>query len=346
MQAVGEFGQQVGRLPGAGEFQSALGLERLYGVDRGTSAQLLRQLRPGRGGATGLGEDMLASLVADALAEGLEGSEITEHLAHIAEMQEQAASRGMKIQSETLSAMAIGLGHALGLEGVRGGQVAGQLAGAAQSVVTQGARGPIDIQMLRAAGFRPELGQQSFFGARRKLANIEQGGFDADTMFDLLSNLTAGVGSEEEAGYTLERALGSAGVTVGPEEAIKMARGLAGGREAFAATLEHAKETGGIRTAEGVGKALDSADFKALTGTIRAQNAIQDKLLSAGSDMVGNVQKLQLQAASLADKMGDLAPHMGKVVDNIVTLSKGVEMLVDKINEWAANGTSPVPRQP
>lgn len=339
MGAIGEMGGAIGRAPGAGEFQSALGLERLYGVDKGTSAQLLRQQRPGRGGSTGLGEDMLASLVADAVGSGLEGSEITEHLAHIADLQEQAASHGLKVQSESLSQMARGLSGALGLEGTRAGAVAGQFAGAAQGVVTQGARSPMDIQMLRAAGYSPEGGQKSFLSARRKLANIGEGGFDAGTMFDVLKNVVGGSGDEEEAGYVLEKALGSMGVQVGTEEAIKMARGVAGGREAFAATVEQA---GGIRTAEGVGKALDSADFKALTATMRAQNAVQDKLLSAGQDVVGNVQRMQLVAAGLADKIGDLAPMMGKVVSGVETVGNGLEMLIDKINEWNANG----PRQP
>lgn len=321
------FARGVGGRFNRGQFEQAHAAETLFGVEQGTAASLFRAQRAGRGGGTRDPVNMLAKAIGAATAQGLDGSEINEYLEQLASMQSDAASKGLKIDTETLTSMGVALSRGLGLEGAQAGRIAGNVAGIAQGVVTQGAKGPLDIQMLRAAGFDPARG--NFLETRRKLASIQEGGMDAETMFGFLSNLVDGEGDDLKRGYTLERS----GLGLGTEQAIKMSAMLKQGKGAFMSSFAGA---GGLTTNKllaGLG------DVKGITGGIRGANAVQNQMVAAGGAAASNVQMLQQQAAALATTMAtQLKPFMDPIAKNIVSLSKGIEQLVRYIGEWGASG--------
>lgn len=331
IQAGTAFTKQVGGRFNRGQFEQAHAAETLFGVDQGTSSSLFRAQRAGRGGGTRDPVNMLAKAIGAATAQGLDGSEINEYLEQLASMQSDAASKGLKIDTETLTSMGVALSRGLGLEGAQAGRIAGNVAGIAQGVVTQGAKGPLDIQMLRAAGFDPARG--NFLETRRKLASIQEGGMDAETMFGFLSNLVGGEGDDLKRGYTLERS----GLGLGTEQAIKMSAMLKQGKGAFMSSFAG---EGGL-TADKLLAGL--SDVKGITGGIRGANAVQNQMVAAGGAAAANVQMLQQQAAALATTMAtQLKPFMDPIAKNIVSLSKGIEQLVTYIGDWGTSEGIPV----
>lgn len=351
--AAGELGRMTGGRLSSSAFEQAEAARVLHGIDRGTSGQLLRQLRPGRGGATSLGENLIASAIADAVAQGLEGSEINEHLADIAALQEAAAQQGLKIQAETLQGMGIALTRGAGLQGVRGLAVAGQFQAFGARVAGEGVRGPVDVQLLRALGFEAGGGPRSYISALEKAEQLGEGGLDAGGMFRFISNLTEGAGDARTAKLPLARALRQAGIRVSLSEAEQLARATQGGESGFARRLTDAglatMQDGRLRitpgaergaTAASLSGALRSDDVQEWGRLIRQQIGIEERLLSAGQKNAGNVLKLQNTAASLADKLGDLAPTLTPIVQGISNLAKGVNVLVDMVVDMQARGTS------
>lgn len=329
IQAGTQFTGQVGGRFNRSQFEQAFAAQTLYGVDQGTSAQLFRAQRAGRGGGTRDPINMLAKAIGAATAQGLEGSEVNEYLETIASAQNDAAQRGLKIDTETLTNMGVALSRGLGLEGPQAGRIAGNIAGLAQGVVTQGAKGPIDIQLLRAAGFSPEKG--NFLESRRKLASIQEGGMDAGTMFDFMESLVGGEGDAMKRGYTLERS----GLGLGTEQAITVGEMLKRGKGAF---MQSFAGKGNLTAADLVA-GLDSKNVRSVTGALRGQIGVQNTLVGAGGAAAGNVLALQQQAAQLASTMAtSLKPFMDPIAKNIVTLSKGLEQLVRYVGEWGASG--------
>jgi hypothetical protein len=331
IQAGSQFTRQVGGRYNQGQFEQAFAAETQFGVDQSTSAQLFRQQRAGRGGTTKDATNMLAKAIGAATAQGLEGSEIGEYLDTIAQVQSQAEQKGLKIDTETFTGLGVALSRGLGLEGPQAGRIAGNITSMAQNVVTQGAKGPMDIQMLRAAGFDPEKG--NFLETRRKLA----GGMDASSTFDLLESLVGGEGDALKRGYTLERS----GLGLGTEQAIALQEKLKLGKGAFMESMAGA----GTGSASDLlaGMAMTDKSGKAttlgmLTGGIRGQNAVQDQLVAAGGAAAGNVQALQQQAAAMATTMAtSLKPFMDPITKNMVQLSKGLESLLRMVGEWGSS---------
>jgi soluble cytochrome b562 len=333
-----EFTRGVGGQAVKGQFQQAMAAQTLYGVDAGTAAQLMRAQRPGRGGTSGLGKELLPSTIADAMAQGLEGSEIGEQLAHIASLQEQAAQQGIKIQTESLQGVAVGLTKGMGLEGPRGMTVAGQIGAMGTRVAQSGAQSGMDIALLRAAGYSPEKG--NYISSLKKVESFKTGGMDVNTMFDFLQNMTGGA-TGEQAEFSLQRGLKAAGVDIGlGTEAPGIVEALAKGKGAFADLVgESGKKgakgkplfktnaAGGIEfvpgTERGAGSAADmgrefAAAAKDMGGIIRAQNAVANTLTGAGAKAAEEVTKMQKAASTLASDISTISKDFKPVTDAIV----------------------------
>ncbi len=294
-----------------------------------------------------MGESVLAHAISDALAQGLEGSEIGEYLERLVSLQEQAAQQGLKINTEAFGGMARALGG-MGLSGPQGARVAAEFQGFGARVGSSGARGPMDIQLLRSLGFSPEGGGDSYIDALMRAEKIGDGGMDANTLFDMVSNLTKGGGSTKRAGFSLQRALGSAGVKLSLEQAMGMTDAVSGGSAGFADRLRAAGlgdvDSRGQFTFAGMDKgdmtkALSSEDVQNWGKTVATQIAVEDKLLAAGQLALPEIQKLQLSAADLSKAVAALSQTdaIGQVVDGIVTLSSVIRELVDMV---AAGGIS------
>jgi hypothetical protein len=331
IQAGTQFTKQVGGRYNDQQFAQGFAAQTLKGVDLDTSAQLFRQQRAGRGGTSGDQTNMLAKTMAQATAQGLDGSEVNEYLGKIASMQADAESKGMKIDTGTLSDLSTAMSQGLGLEGPQAMRIAGNVTSAAQNMVTNGAKGPMDVQMLRASGFDPSKG--NFLETRRKMA----GGMDASSTFDLLQNLVGGEGDELKRGYTLERS----GLGLGTEQAIKVQDMLKRGKDAFMSSVGNKKGS-----AEELLSGMAMTDAKgnpttlgSMTGGIRGQNAVANTLVGAGGAAAGNVQSLQQSAATLATSMAkDLKPAMDVVTKEIKLLSTGIGELVHAITNWKMPG--------
>lgn len=339
MQALGEVGRGVGGRVSADTFGQVEAARAYYGVDRGLGAQVFRQSRPGRGGADDT--DALARGISDALRTGLEGSEVSEYLERLVGLQEQAAERGMKISTESFGGTS-GMLRAAGLEGPQAGRVAAQFTTFGQNLSDRGASSPVDIALLRAAGFDPSKGGDSYIDALEAAESPTP-----DMLFKLISNLSAGGGGSKRTGFSLRRALGSVGVSLSSQQGRALAEAAEGGMSGFKGRLEGL----GIGTVGADGKfqfnpamtgkemegKLDTAAFRELAGLQRSQIAVDNNLLIAGQNAAKQVQALEVQFADLTKIMSTLSNTKitDGLVQGIITISQNIGELVELLRRAA-----------
>lgn len=356
-QAFGQFARTTGGQPGTGEFEQGLAAQG-QGVDLGTSAALFRAQQPGRGGGTQLREDMLPSVMKDAIRDGLKGSALNEHLGRLVELQEQAASKGLKIDTEALQGMSSMLHRGMGIAGPRADTITGGFTHAVQNVLENGINGPADMAVFRAFDYKPEQGEKGFFAARHKMASGEG---REDALFNILSERVHENenGKDDEdmadnrAGLAIERVFKQLGSTIGEPEAKKMAHLVRGGKEAFAAAtpgmkLENgmlsmtpaAQEAapGGEGTAAGLTAGFDSIGRKQLGQLIAEQNKNSVDLISAGRASAANVLALQGSAAKLAESLPKAAVGLDKLVGLVGDVSWSLQGILGAIGNGSFGG--------
>jgi hypothetical protein len=225
----GMFGEYMGARGGVArvqnEFRDVMVARRLFGVGAGLAGGYGRMMQPGAGGA-GPG---IARTIATALATGLRGSLITEHLQTLVQQGRQMEQEGVRFDISNLTGSAATL-RALGMQGMQPTRVMGQMQAAARGVSARGVSGPMDLLMARAAGYRPEGGAESYAAAMNMLA----GGLSPEMMTGLLGQITQGArggdwGPQMQR-MLVRRAMGQMGVRVGPEQAGMLLQGFQGGQ--------------------------------------------------------------------------------------------------------------------
>lgn len=329
LQAYAEMARITGGSPDVATFGQVQAARVAHGVDAGTSASLLRAQRAGRGGSSALGGDLLGSAIQGALVQGLEGSEINEHLEAIAAAQEQAASQGLKIQTETLQGLGVALSKGVGLAGPQAGRVAGQLQSFSQRVAMGGASGPVDLQLLRTYGFSPNGGKDSYWNAIKAAGK----GMNADQAVDFMGRVAAG-------GHPLAfmRAMQQAGIQVSPEQAEQMFNAVQGGgggaAKAKLSSLGLIGADGMVKTSYGTAAGL-TADLGKMKGALApqvAQAGIENNLIGVGQQTLGLVQQVQANTGQIAQavaKFADLANKLvaqpvGVIADAAVEIAEAV----------------------
>jgi exonuclease VII small subunit len=325
IQQATDFARTIGGgIPGQTTMENIYGAQ-IQGVEAGTSARLLRQMRRGRGGAfiddPRRQGDVIAGAISDALVMGLEGSEVNEHLSRIAQLQESAEQQGIKLSNEGIGGFARAF-SVLGASGPQAGRLAQQFAGAGQRIAARGAQGPMDLAMMRAFGFRPGTGAAGYVGALEAMETLKGGGgMPGGQLFDLLQNVIGGVrGTSEEAEarrkLALVRSFGSMGVTMGFGQAGAMSNAFMGGRGSFESAL--AGTTAGSFLARnplmdplgiggnGAGMRGQLREIGPATALQRSQAAVADQLVVAGQKVASLQKALDFNAAKLAGGIGDL----------------------------------------
>ncbi len=309
IQLAGQLAQSIG---GRGamstdRFSQILGAQTM-GVDSGAAAGLFRQLQPGRGGTTADPQNILGRVIGDALAQGLENSEITEYLETIASVQEAASQNGIQISTEGFSRLA-GAFSGMGIQGMQASRLASQFTQAPLNVASRGVNGPVDVQMARAFGYDPSK-PGSYIGALRAM---EKAPNSPEAMQSFIQKITAGT-SGDEGSFVLRRALGQMGINTSFEQADKLMSGD------FSELPSKAADLGGQ---------LDSPVVKALAGPLQAQAGVQNELLAAGRNMLPIVQQIQGDAAKLSSTISKWAPQLKDISDMVGEGSLQIRELLD-----------------
>ena len=328
----GFFGARGGNIldPGSkGQVVEAGAAQRAYGVGTGLSGGFARM---GVAGAGGQGNATLSSAIGTALGQELKGSQIPEFLQTLVAQGREMEQSGVKFNVRNLMDTS-NVMSSLGLEGLQASRVSSGLQGAGRRTSSTGVKGPMDVLMMRAAGYNPEQGAEGYARASNRLA----GGLDEEMLTNLLGEITGGVqsgsyGSEMQI-MLLRRAIGQMGVQVGPEQAKgildrfhggEMTVGEGGGSEKDMSPAQMIKEAvsgssgvgglavraAGIQSQQiGLGKelaptiiALDNAG----RGSVRVLTRFKDELKSAARVVENFVGAVDTASKSLHAPLGAL----------------------------------------
>jgi hypothetical protein len=212
---LGQFmGARGGMAGGAqDQIQEAMAAQLRFGVGPQQAGQFARMQMAGGGGTQGAS---LATTLQGAFVTGLEGSQIPEFLETLVELGQSAEQRGLKLDPQEFVKMSMTLGRA-GFEGLQAKRVAGGFVEATRGLAERGVQTPMDVMMLRAAGFRPEQGPGSYAKAVAALEDPQQ---QQSIMNNALRAISEGAGGPPEMQALLtKRALGKMGIRVGMAQA-------------------------------------------------------------------------------------------------------------------------------
>jgi hypothetical protein len=204
-------------------FRSALAAKTMFGVSAGQAGQFLRMGTEGGGGQGALN---LATVLQSATEQGLKGSQVVEYLSRLVDLGNQAEQTGVKIDPRAFIKASATM-RGLGTMKQQAGRVAGGLQRAAGGLAARGVSSPMDILMLRHAGWSPEQGPEGLALAYERL---EEGGLDVGGLIgDIVSGAGGGVGGPGLKALQIKRAMGKLQIPVSMKQARTWARGVEGG---------------------------------------------------------------------------------------------------------------------
>lgn len=154
------------------------------GVSAGQAGQFARM---GAAGGGGRGAVDLATMLSSAVTVGMRGSQIPEYLQTLVSLGQEAERSGVKIDERAFTRQA-GLLQAVGFKGPQIGRVATGVNRAAMQLSQRGVSSPVDMIMLRAAGYDPSQGPEGYASAINKI----EGGMDLPMLQRLLGMATQG----------------------------------------------------------------------------------------------------------------------------------------------------------
>jgi len=310
VQLAQQMSQTAGRPAGAGTLGVGLALQRLFGVDVGLSGGAMRGLRQ-TGNAGSMTE--VATMVALAVASGLEGSEISEELQkHTAYLQQQA-SQGNRIDNNKFLGARAGL-VAQGIDNFRAGDMLRSFGDGVGAMGRRGAQSATDLRMMRAMGYTGKGGFEEYAEYMLKAQN--RGEAMAAMPAYLKQFDVAGLGESGKA-FFAQRALGQFGTNIGADEA-KNIRGL-----------KPFQDFTGLQDTDSIVAA--GLDLTATTGgSLVAEAGIRNQRIGVGGQIAGTAQALSRATNSMAKSVGNLDGV-------IIRLARGTERFAGAIDQITGN---------
>ena len=159
----GEFNQRL--------FNESMAAQVRFGVSQQLAGGFARGNVAGGGGTGGAS---LTGFLRGAQAQGLQGTQVTEHLQTLVSLQQRAEKQGIKLDAAAFTKMSMQL-KVSGLQGLQAGRVAGGMIGGMQDLSKRGATTPADMVLMRAAGFKPGGNMEDYFKAKAALESPTPG---------------------------------------------------------------------------------------------------------------------------------------------------------------------------
>jgi hypothetical protein len=329
---MGARGGSYTRL-GRRQFVQALAARRVYGVQAQTAGAFARMGEEGGGGA---GAADLARTLQISFEMGLRGSLIPEYLQTLVGLGQQAEKQGVKFDTREFQRSGV-LMNSLGFKGPQIGRITGALNTSAMGLSQRGVSSPVDMLMMRAAGFDPTAGPESYMRASNKLA----GGMDMETMSNLMRLVTTGAGqgmgsrSREGAVFMLRRVMGRMNAPIGPGQASKMIDAhLEGklGREHLTAIntvmdREERKDAHGrLVTGAKVGVGM-------VAGLTQTEASLESRRIALGTRMAGTMASLNTATINAASAVSNFRGELN-------TVAKWMAGLTGKLSEVTEGGAA------
>lgn len=302
---------------GGGFLRAAMGAQRAFGVGAEVSGAFLGAGRAGAvQGVTGATSgDFLAKSIGEAMRMGLEGSEIVDYLATMAQGFDQWKATGIPINVNAGGIGAMLSGNGIG--GIQGARIAGGINARAQTLSTGGPQNATDMLMLQAAGFRGG-GAADLLKARKGMENMSP-----EQVASFLSKAATATGSGAGGEMAFQNVLSSMGITTSASLNEKIFSAASSGK----LTAESFKAL----TGEEVGKMGVGVTDK--FGAVRASASIQNQQLGVGASLVGPMLDLERSTTNVASSFKVLAPQISKLTQSVSEFSEVVPKAVQAMKD-------------
>jgi hypothetical protein len=287
----------------------------------------------GVAGGGGRGALDLSTTLQNAVTAGLRGAQIHEYLQSLVQLGRTAEQQGVKIDEREFA----GTAQLMRGMGFRGPQVTRLTTGITQAgmeLSQRGVQGARDMMLLRAAGFQPGGGRESYIRAMEKL----EGGGGVGVAQNLLEMLGRGLegvqGStpEETARarrFYLRRAMGAMKMPIGSEMAGQILGQMEQGRFT-PGTLAAIQERISIGQRGGAFERMDvEAQQRVRIGAPVAKGAAGIELgqIGAGQRMAGTIQALERIGIANVRILGNFNKQIMAVVGGMKALTTELEAL-------------------
>ena len=302
-----------------GEFREAMAAKTLYGVGMGQSGAFARMGVAGGGGQ--IGPQGLSGVLQAAVAQGMHGSQVTEYLSTLVSLGQQAERTGVTLDVREFTRQTAQL-TAAGMQGLQAQRVAGGMQRAGMGLTERGISSPMDMLMLRAGGYDPNKGVESYAEA----TEAWEGGGTAKMWANVMQQITEGVqgggGGPASQRLWFKRALGSKQIPI----SMKQAGGLMS-----------AYQSGGvpalekyISAQEGMGgRAGMIGDAKAGVGrvapTARGAAALEAQRIGVGQEIAPAIRGMEANSVAAAKVMANFTGGLEKINGAVSSLLKWMD---------------------
>jgi hypothetical protein len=335
------FRARGGRFDDAGQeqFNQAMAAQIRFGTSMGQAGQFGRM---GLAGGGGTGMQGLATVLQGAVAVGLKGSQVPEFLQTLVSLGQSAEKQGIKLNVTEFGKMTMQLRQG-GLKGLQGQRVAGGFVQAAQGLASRGVQSPLDVLMLRGAGFQPGQGLEGYAAAMQRLEEP-----DAELMSNVMGMITQGTGGFGTGGRRLlaKRALGRMGIQVGLRQAGALTEAFGRGEVPdisglLAAQRQQGGAAGLMERARGL-----------VPGTAVEAAGLEQRRIAAGrkADWVVGFEKAAIDSAAslnnFKDSLSAVSGAVGGFVNKMDELTKGgLDGIIKRINQTLSPHATPIGEQ-
>jgi hypothetical protein len=333
----------------------ALGAQRAFGIDLQTGGQFLRAQRQGGIAGVGLGEraggDLLAEALTNAMMAGLEGAELGENMARVAQGIQAFQQTGIPVADQAISKMTRGFAMASAAGPARAGRISESVVQRAQRIASTGApQDALDMLLMQQAGGLTG-GSKGFVKGMGKLAQGDIGGFGGlqALIRGGVGGPGLGAGASEQEKFTaimgiqgLFRKLGAGFIDESQAELLRKSisgedvnKAEAKEQKKIAARFQSAQK----RVAEASsGEALRRSAVDRTAGSLQRQAALENDRLNKTRALVATSQKLEESQNNLLHAVEKLEPLTKGTADLLESVTATLPQLVEAI-KWFVDWT-------
>jgi len=330
-----------------GMLRAGFAAQTAYGIGGDISGAFLQAgRRGGMVGAGGRGGEAMVEAIGDAMKLGLEGSEINEYMAQMAQGIQQFQQTGIPINSRSIATMG-GVFSSAGLGGVRGRILGGGMQQAAQGLTQRGIQTATDLLMAQTLGGFKGGGMEDYEQAMMQLESgkFGEGPEGEERLRGFVGKLMKAGGGGAAGRQVVRQAFGGLGVRMGVAETQAFTQSIMGGEltpeQAAAAEGVRAQMARGAKEApQGVaGLATQAQDIlDAYGGAVRRAASLQNRQNEIGAKMLKPMQDLQASTLNINTAFTNLASGgLKDITGKIEELTKKIEKVtaqMDQLGGW------------
>jgi len=292
-------GGTLGQAQQQGMIRAGFAAQTRYGIGPETQGAFLQAgRRGGLAGAGGRAGEAMTDAIAQGMSLGLEGSELQDYMAQMANDIASWKQTGIPLNSKSVYQIS-GAIAGTGLGGVRGATIGRGLAQAGQQLSAGGVQDTIDLLMLQTMGGFKGGGMEEYEKAQIRLEQMGGVGqeWNADTVKSLVDQLMQAGGGGATGRQVVRQALGRKGIKMTQAETLAFTES---NPMQQAKTLQEMGAVAANRP-ENAGEMIEQAaqsmrDYGTAIG--KAAN-LQNQQNQVGETMIPIMQKLQQSAMNI-----------------------------------------------